>query len=294
MTKTPEDPTHVLELLAQEVGSPKKLSIESIVAGTSDADLVAVGNQIDSRRIVTDAARIYQQAWAFWSQATKPVQKNLRGFSRDLLALAVAQALELESLRRTIAAKASKGSTVRAALSSEALSASVDGLALRDQAFAALRDAGQTQAYRDQVGAAVGTAATPSALARGLEGLSTVLTGWLASKDVALHHRLAGANLDADYASELEAAAVLILTTAAAASQIATERVTQGALDRADGVNMLLLGQIVRAFAGAHQRNPTVPRLVPIATRRLFSRKTKKGVAAAPLAVSESAAQSSA
>ncbi|HLM74359.1 MAG TPA: hypothetical protein VK459_16755, partial [Polyangiaceae bacterium] len=46
-------------------------------------------------------------------------------------------------------------------------------------------------------------------------------------------------------------------------------------LDRADGINVLLLGQLIRAFDGAHNINPTVPRLVPISTRRLFNRRKK-------------------
>jgi hypothetical protein len=53
----------------------------------------------------------------------------------------------------------------------------------------------------------------------------------------------------------------------------AVARVTQAQLDRQDGINIVLLGQIIRSFEHAHDRDPTIPRLVPIATRRLFSHR---------------------
>ena len=46
---------------------------------------------------------------------------------------------------------------------------------------------------------------------------------------------------------------------------------TQGALDAEDGANLLLLGHIVQVFEAAHDLDPTIPRLVPIATRRLLA-----------------------
>ena len=105
-----------------------------------------------------------------------------------------------------------------------------------------------------------------------------MLRGWLKDKkDPGLAGRLELGNLDAAYADELEAAAKSVRTTAAGAGRPrAGTRATQAALDREDGVNVLLLGQIIRAFDGAHNIDPTVPRLVPISTRRLFNRNTKK------------------
>jgi len=50
----------------------------------------------------------------------------------------------------------------------------------------------------------------------------------------------------------------------------------QAALDREDGIAILLLGQIVRAFDAAHDIDSTIPRLLPNSARRLFSRRAKK------------------
>jgi hypothetical protein len=40
----------------------------------------------------------------------------------------------------------------------------------------------------------------------------------------------------------------------------------------------MLLGHVIRAFDNAHDQDPTIPTLVPIATRRMFNRRsyTKK------------------
>ncbi|WP_437647195.1 hypothetical protein [Sorangium sp. So ce362] len=61
-----------------------------------------------------------------------------------------------------------------------------------------------------------------------------------------------------------------------AAARPAGQKVTSGDLDRTDGINLSLLEPIVRVLERANEQDPTIPRLVPIATRRLFSRKIRK------------------
>ncbi|WP_437833664.1 hypothetical protein [Sorangium sp. So ce1153] len=86
-----------------------------------------------------------------------------------------------------------------------------------------------------------------------------------------------------DYVERLEETA-RELTQAAktAAARPAGQKVTSGDLDRADGINLILLEQIVRVFERANEQDPTIPRLVPIATRRLFSRSSRKKATGAP------------
>ena len=52
--------------------------------------------------------------------------------------------------------------------------------------------------------------------------------------------------------------------------------VTQAQLDRADGVNVLLLGHVLRAFRLGNSIDSSIPRIQPIATKFLFMRKTAK------------------
>ncbi|WP_437294069.1 hypothetical protein [Sorangium sp. So ce426] len=275
--------THALELLAVAVGEPPKSSLKAILAGTTDADLVSVGKTILSSRIVTDAARIYRKAWDFYRQATEEQKRRLRGFSKPLLALAVQQALALEKLDRQRATTNTSAGIARAGQDKASEAAQSRAIELRDQAYDALRDAsGRDETLRAQVDAAFGTAATSETLAGGLEQTAKLLRRWLKGGEEALTARLELASLDEPYAKELEAAArELRVAVADATNRPVDAKVTQGALDRADGINILLMGQIIRAFDGAHGIDPTIPRLVPISTRRLFNRNTRKKAEAA-------------
>ncbi|MGK3989056.1 hypothetical protein WME99_38785 [Sorangium sp. So ce136] len=89
--------------------------------------------------------------------------------------------------------------------------------------------------------------------------------------------------LDQDYVERLEdTARELTQVAKTAAARPAGQKVTAGDLDRADGINLILLEQIVRVFERANEQDPTIPRLVPIATRRLFSRSSRKKATGAP------------
>jgi hypothetical protein len=284
MPNTNDDPVHTLEVLAEEVGKPKLSLLPSILAGSTDADLIKIGRTIATSRIVVDTARLYRQAFLWWKDATPAHQKLVRGVTKPLLVLAIHQAYQLELLRQQREGKSASQGASRAGSEKAAAEAFAMGLGLRDQAYDTMRDAAGTSApHRAEVEAAVGTAPNADALAKGLLGLRDVLQGWLSGNDKALLDRLELAALDGEYGKELEGAAKRVRATVAEAGQQgASAVVTQGALDREDGVNVLLLGQIVRAFDAAHNINPVVPRLVPISTRRLFGRAQGKKVGHGP------------
>ncbi|MFT3769374.1 MAG: hypothetical protein QM820_28385 [Minicystis sp.] len=273
-------PQRPLATLAKEVGKADPALLAAHLAGTSDAELVDVGRNILSARIVTDSSRLYNQAWDWWKQARTEQKKRLRGFSTKLLALAVHQALALEALDAAHAGNTKGAAASRDKSERTAEAIFNEALALRDQADSALHDvAGHDSALLAEADAARGTAGDGDELAAGLLGFAKLLKAWLkkGKTDKALRGRLELAELDAGYATELEEGAAKVKdATAAAKKRPAGGKVTQGELDRADGINVLLLGQIIRAFDTAHDRDPTIPRLVPIATRRQFARSGKK------------------
>lgn len=274
-----EDPIHTLEILAAKVGAPQAGLLDALLAGTDNEQLTEKGREIATGRIVVDGVRLYQEAYHFWQGASDEQKKRLKGFSLPLLAVAVHQLHALHVRAQKIADDATDEGKSRAKRASEANRAAAQGLALRDQAASALRDAaGLDAALRAEVDETVGTAETPDTLARGLNRLADVLRAWLKSPAGSpLQARLALANLDAAYADELTAAANAVQTTAAQAGERnAARAAAQAGLDREDGVAILLLGQIVRAFDAANDLDPMIPRLLPNATRRLFSRRTKK------------------
>jgi hypothetical protein len=276
--KQPEEAALLpLEGLALKLPKPQKKHLDAILDGTSDQDLVAIGTTIASSRIITDETRIFNEAWTFYEQASAAQRALLRGFSPALLAVAVNQAIELQRMLTVHETNAHSTGRVRSEGETSVSLQFNDAIGLRDQAYGALRDAAHAKQLLASLDACVGTAETPEALAFGLTEVGGLLRSWLKSGDAGLVARLEIAGLDVAYADELETAAKALRVAAAKAGARGTAaKITQGALDRQDGVAFILLRQIVRAFESAHDRNPTIPRLVPIATRRLFNRPTKK------------------
>lgn len=272
-----EHPPHVLDDLLSRVAKSNPKILEGLLEGTSNEDLIAEGASIATARIVTDGVRLYGQASDFLEGASPGQKKQLRGFSPALLAAAVHHLDALRKLESETADTSKDHATSRLVVDEEVRGIVVAAIALRDQAFDALSaGAGGNTKLITEVEEAFGVADPPEKLAKGLEAMSKLLTRWLASKDGGLGTRLEVASLDKTYATELSEMAHAVRTSTAAAAKRTSPRAMQAALDREDGVQILLLGQIIRAFEGAHGRDATIPRLVPISTRRLFRRSGKK------------------
>jgi len=280
MAKMQQDETStVLQALQKEVGKPNKKLLADLLAGTTPEALVRVGTTILSGRIVTDGMRIYPEAWAFWTRASPGQKATLRGFSQPLLALGVHKLSELRDLEEQVGEETKDTRTTRVTGEKEAQIVMTRAIALRDQAYTALREtAGSAGALRKTLDEKFGTADTAKNLAGGLDAFAGLLREWLEQKDnPGLTGRLVLASLDDDYAGDLEAAAAKVRATADAGGRRTTNsKATQANLDLEDGINVVILGQIIRAFERAHDLDPTIPRLVPISTRRLFNRKSAK------------------
>jgi len=286
-----------IAVLARTLGKADEGLRAAFLSGTSDEELIVVGKQIASSRVLTDGSRIYWQAWEFLEQASPEQKKRLRGLSLPLLTLAVEQLCELEELEAQHQRKAGSAEVGRALRGQAEEKACAEGAVLRDQAYDAMRSAAaHDKARLVELEAAKGSIKDGKALSQGLASLGVLLKAWLkeATEDAGLKGRLQLANLDTGYARDLAEMSTRVGSAAEAALQRdAGGKVTQGKLDRADGLNILLLKQVVRAFESAHALDATIPRLLPIATRRLFSRK-KKGVAVVEAPVIEEAEKSAA
>lgn len=284
-TATQDPPIHTLSSLAEVLGPPDDELEEALLDGASDADLVAVGRTIASPHIVTDARRLYSLAFDVWQNASDAQKERLRGFSPELLGIAVAHASKLHDMASEHEDRAAAAGTAREARAAAATAAFSSGLSLRDQAAKVLKGvAGQDAAFLVRVENAIGTAESGEALAKGLNDLAALGQEILADKKGPRHKRAKLMRLDAAYVASMKAAAAQIIETSAqAGARSGGKAVTQGALDREDGVNAILLGHIIDAFEAAHDLDPTIPRLVPIAARRLFGkhRRAKKSEAGA-------------
>ncbi|MFO0590318.1 MAG: hypothetical protein U0441_22440 [Polyangiaceae bacterium] len=274
---TDSEPSHTLAQLQELLGEPDKDLADTFFHGTSEADLVTQGQHIASARILTDVRRIYPTAFDFWARATAAQRTRLRGFTPALLGLAVARSLTLQGMLDDHNQRTESSGMTREGREQEAKEAFDSALLLRDQAISVLRPvvAGDRE-LTAQVESAVGSADTPENLAAAMKRLGTAGSRALATKKGPIAARAKLLGLDAAYVQQIQEAGDRLATaTEKTKARSGGARVTQGALDLEDGKNLLLMGHIMEVFEAAHDLDPTIPRLVPIATRRLFLRARK-------------------
>lgn len=287
-----DDDLLTLDELRKRLGKPSAAAVEAMTPDGAREELVKLGAQIRSARILTDEARIYGLAYAAWSKATEAQKDVLLGFSEELLTVAVDRALALRALTGD-AAEVQHADTTRVEDRARAAQLAFQrGLTRRDHVFTALRTiAGQDPVLRGRVEAARGTAEDAEALARGLTRLAKLGRELVGHKKDAIAERVKLARLQARHLDELDTLADDVKAAARAAAGRATaQKVSQGDVDYLDGVNLVLLGDIVSAFEAAHDLDGTIPRLVPISTRRLLGRRKRaKAAAEAPAAEPEPA-----
>lgn len=275
----PSDPILKLEALAQKAGPPNAALLDALLAGTSEAELIEQGRTIDSKRLITDGARLYELAWSYWSSLSPADQQNFKGVSTELLVLGIDQCLHLEQTRKNRSDTMAAERTGRSEVEAQRTQVRDDAMAARDELALAMRDAAAHEhARRSALDTAIGNASTVENLAMGLESLSKLLGDWFleAQTNSIWAARLQLANLSPSDIQKTNTLAKDLRSADAKASQVSsTPKITQGELDRADGINIHILGRLIRAFDMAHDRNPAVPRLIPIAARRLFRSSVK-------------------
>ncbi len=278
MSQPANETAYSLTDLSEKVGPIDPDLREALIGDLDDNALVKVGKEIASTRILTDVRRLYSLAYTFWEQASPEQRRKLRGFSLVLLGIAVEAALQLDELYARHENADQAGDAARASREAEARSLMKKALPLRDQARLTLSDvAGSSAALGEQIDRAAGTAGTPEALVKGLNALAEQGQMLLDSVDTKITRRAVLFQLDQEYVQQLKTTATeLDEATKALAARPAGPKVTQGQLDRADGLNVHLFGMIMRAFERGHDIDATIPRLVPIAMRRLFYRRARK------------------
>ncbi len=265
-----------LEELQIKLGKPIPALVEAIGDEETREEFVALGSQIASRHILSDAPRIYGVAYAFLSTATV-AQKETIDVSLDLLAVGVFLALELRALNAGTRKANDGADTDRSQAEREAAAAFTDGRALRTRTVKLLKGiAGRGANDRKRVDDQTGTAENAESLAQGLEAQATLLREFLGHTQDKIAGRVALFGANETRAFKLENAAKRIRETASAADARSVSKVRQLEIDFLDGVNLHVLGELIHAFEAAHDTDASIPRLVPIATRRLLARHSAR------------------
>jgi hypothetical protein len=276
--------THSLEALVHYLGRPDEGLLEAILDVYSRDGFIALGAQIESERVIADTTRIYSHAFDVWNQATQQQRDALLGFSPELLAVGVDRALALKIAFDEVAGEHSSEQTLSDPRQIDARAAYNRALLLREQAKTVLRTiASRNEALRLHVDSLVGPSDDAESLAASLDQLAELCDEFLDHDLDPLSVRVRLARLDRAYVAKLGDAAREVRVSAevarAKAKKPAGYRARQAELDFLDGVNLHVLGEVVHAFEAAHDLEPSIPRLAPIATRRLLGKRSKQTLA---------------
>lgn len=276
-----------LDDLHAKLGAPDEAHRKAIVDEETREEFIALGVQIASRHILSDAPRIYGVAYEFLRTATAAQRASL-DVSLDLIAVGVHLTIQLRDLTNKVRKTDDAGEAALRAAEREAASAFAAGLGLRTRTVRLLKGiAGRSPELRARVDDCTGTAETAEALAQGLEAQAELMRELLAQKkeDIAVRAKLYC--MDEERAVKLDDAAEAIRKTAAAADARSVLKVRQLEIDFLDGVNIHVLGEVINAFEGAHDMDASIPRLVPIAARRLLGKHSGRKASAGKAAGAE-------
>ncbi len=288
----PAERTYTLEENLARTGPSTLDEVHAFVEGYTDRELTELGAAVDTSRIDTDSARCVGQALDFYERAAPTQLGTLRGVSRTMLRSMAWAAVQGHDAYLSLHMGQTDVRTTRYSRREMSSSLASRGRGQLLQLGEALRVvAAGDAATLDRIQHAV----TQSNHAEGLPGAieATVKLGrrLLAKPSKAMLVRLADGEagvstewLDAcqDLAGQIRQAGI------AAQSALPTPSVSQADVDRWDGINLVLLRQLIRLFEAGHQVDPSIPRLIPISLRAVFGyRKVKPAEPVQPAAPAE-------
>ena len=238
-----------------------------------ERDVPRAGGPIGAaRHVALDAGRILGGAYAFLIAAT-PEQRAKVDATLALVALGVHKALELRAAVDAGAGAGGAESTALMVAQEAAREAFRSGVLLRERTETLLKGiAGRSADLRARVELAAGTAASGEELASGLAALAALLREWMSHRGDKIAARVEVFGATDARARGLDEAVANVRETDKVAEAGTTAKVRQLQADYLVGLNAHILGELVRAFEVAHDADPAIPRLLPIASRRLLVR----------------------
>jgi hypothetical protein len=274
--------THTWASLAQAVSAPTPAQLAMFAIRTPPAALVERGSHIRSEKIRTDMVRLCGTAAEFYPRATPAQRKLLLGFSSALLSVTVHSGVKLGEMLDQ------RGSTVgnrEGTLAADTVTAATvyrEGMSERERLATALETAVNGEpALESRVESAHARVTDHATLATSLLALVKLGRDLVLDKASPIGQQLAEGGLTQAELDELEALAKRVQSSGAAAGGARTTGpISQAAIDLQDGVCLEYLERTMKIWNGAHERDPSIPQLLPIATRALFSPTRKKPAAA--------------
>ncbi len=285
----PPERTYSLEENLARTGPSNLDEVNAFIEGQTDRELTELGATVDTSRIDTDSARCVGQALDFYDRATPAQLGKLRGVSSTMLRAMAWAAVQGHDAYVALHMGQTEARTVRYSRRETSSSLTSQGRAQLLQLGEALRVvAAGDAATLDRIQLSVTVSNHAEGLPAAMEATVKLGRSLLAKPSKSMLVRLADGQagistewLDAcqDLAHQIRQAGI------AALSALPTPPVSQADVDRWDGINLVLLRQLIRLFEAGHRVEPSIQRLIPISLRTVFGyRKAKPAETAQPAA----------
>ncbi len=285
----PQAPDDVdIEQLSAQLGPASDAEVRAIVGDVPAEELIAEGRRVDTQRVSDDGARVLKLAHAFMLSAPPEVLVSL-DLTPEVVRVAAWSCAEAQRAWSRMKAQKAQRRGTRQTRTAKNLAQVKAAAVERDRLADSLRKVDPAGAS-ERVDAAVSPAAQGHADAgpgRALASLVDVGRAYLASGDPDVRARCAMWKVTA---------ARLDRCAAVAADSLAAERsentpfaddfaAAQAEVDRMDGVNLMLLDFVVRAFAQGRKAHASIPALRLVSLRGVLGKHARR--AAKPAAPSD-------
>lgn len=276
-----------LDALTRTLGSSNEQEVLDLVGDISAEELIARGATVDTGRVTREVTHVVSEGVSFFASATAAQREALR-ISPDLLRVLAWSGAEGDRVWRALKGRQARNRTAKAVVTKRAALLYDRSRAQRDQLVDVLGNvrAGDSDALQHIKDAAQPAASGEVETGPGKALASLVAIGReaLALGDAAVVKRCSVYGLSAAWLDEC--ASLASKTLAAERAPVTKLRPTaaqQGLVDRWDGLNLVLIERVVRAFTKAHAIDATVPAIRLTALANLLgARRTRKNIPGGP------------
>jgi len=272
------------------VPAPSPAEAELYALDVPKSDLIERGTKIRSQKILTDLVRLGGIATEFWPKATAAQKRQLSGVSWPLLKVLVHSGKKLDDMLAAHDSTVEQREGNRAGAIAIADQTYAQGIDERDRLLVALEGIETLiPGFEARINVARGTVSDHDSLSASLHALVKLGHEVLAKPQSRAAGQLVDGGVNSNELDTISTIADAVKTTGEQAAGARTQgAVSQADLDLQDGTVLAHLERVMRAFNRAHERDASIPRLLPIAARRMFSMGRKRANDPAPPAAEPS------
>lgn len=281
MPNPPNEPEHAYtwDFVLALVPAPTPEAVARYTLKTPTAELVELGATIRTEKVLTDLVRWSGQVAEFLPKVTPAQRRLLLGFSDSFFSVLVYEGKKLREMLESRSGNKDAREAKRVAVLGAAAKGYSDGMDERERLTNALVGVAEhdTGKLRERIDQAEGTVESAEDLVRSLKALAALARTLLADPTTQVAQQLVDGGVTNEELDAFEATAEAVKSTADAATGARAQGpVSQAELDEQDAVCLTHMGRLMRIFNTAHGKDPSVPHLVPISSRRVLAASRKR------------------